>query len=453
MDRPLRIAVFVGSFPVVSETFILRQITGLCDLRHEVDIYADTRGGSLAHPEVQNYRLLERTTFMDMPPEVVPWEMPILPITGRTWIPGETRSRSNLGRAARALPVFLKCLAKHPRLTINVLRPDEYGFQADSLSVLYRLHRLIKKPQGYDVLHAHFGPNGNSFRFARELWKAPLVVSFHGYDFTTVPRKQGAGVYQKLFQTADVITVNSEFSRSRILNLGVPVSKLHKLPVGLNPELFPYRDRILKPGETVRILSIGRLVSIKGHEFAIEAIAKLRQQHPNIHYSIVGEGPQGQSLGQLIKERNLSDHVTLCGALTGPAFKKMIDDAHLFLMPSVSIQGDAEGQGLVMQEAQCAGLPVIATNHGALPEGMLPERSGFLVPERDIQSLCDRLGYLVEHPAIWPTLGRAGREFVAGLYDIRELNLELVALYEQAVMKYNDSKDVKPFQLPPPNCA
>jgi colanic acid/amylovoran biosynthesis glycosyltransferase len=90
MDRPLRIAMFVGMFPVVSETFILRQITGLLDLGHVVDVFADTRvePGSPQHPEVEKYRLLRRTTFMDMPPETAPYEMPVWPIAGRTWPPG-----------------------------------------------------------------------------------------------------------------------------------------------------------------------------------------------------------------------------------------------------------------------------------------------------------------------------------------------------------------------------
>ena len=76
MNRPLRIAIFVGSFPVVSETFILHQITGLLDRGHEVDIYADTRAepSSVVQAEVERYQLLDRTIFMDMPPEAAPWE-------------------------------------------------------------------------------------------------------------------------------------------------------------------------------------------------------------------------------------------------------------------------------------------------------------------------------------------------------------------------------------------
>ena len=62
--------MFVGSFPVVSETFILRQITGLLDLGHEVDIFANVREeGALIHPDVTKYRLLERAMYVNGPAE------------------------------------------------------------------------------------------------------------------------------------------------------------------------------------------------------------------------------------------------------------------------------------------------------------------------------------------------------------------------------------------------
>src|SRR5207249_5283327 len=121
MDRPLRVAVFLGSFPVVSETCILRQITGLLDLGHEVDIYADTRAapGEPVQPEVTSHRLLERTTFLDLPPACSPWEIPVWPLTGSTWVPGESASQSNLTRVARSVPIFLHAFTAQPRLEIG----------------------------------------------------------------------------------------------------------------------------------------------------------------------------------------------------------------------------------------------------------------------------------------------------------------------------------------------
>jgi len=438
MSAPLRIAIFVGSFPVVSETFILRQITGLLDLRHEVNIFADVRTESEGpvQPEVGQYRLLERTTFMDMPPEAAPWEMPVWPLTGRTWPPGAAAPVHNARRVALAIGKFLRCLVSSPRLAFRVLDRREYGYQAASLSALHRLAKLSVEQKRFDVLHAHFGPVGNSFRFAKELWRAPLVVSFHGYDFSTVPRKEGTGVYQRLFRTADSVTVNSEYTRGRVEQLGCPPAKLHMLPMGLNLDDFVFRERTLKAGEPIRILTVARLVEIKGHEGAIRAVARLRERHAGVRYDIVGDGPLRKQLEQLVIELGLQDAVTFHGAQNHAFIRQLMDQAHLAVLSSVTVEGDQEGQGLVLQEAQAAGLPVVATQHGALPEGMMPGRSGLLVPERDVAALADALNYLIGHPEHWPAMGREGRKFVEEHYDARKLSQQLAELLGKAASDY-----------------
>lgn len=438
MNPPLRIAMFVGSFPVVSETFIVRQITGLLDLGHDVDIYADTRAEAVSPvlSEVTKYRLLERTTFMDMPPEAAPWEMPVWPITGRTWPPGSATSIHNSIRLAKALPHFFRCLLAAPRLAFKVSKPSEYRYQAASLSALHRLARLSRVTRQYHVLHAHFGPVGNSFRFARDLWHAPLVVSFHGYDFCTVPRKEGADMYRRLFATADAITVNTEFTRKRVAQLGCPPARLHKIPVGLDPAVFTFHERHRKPEEPVRILMVGRLVEIKGHEYCIRAVAKLRERHPVVRLEIVGEGPLRKPLEELAAKLKLQQIVTFHGACDCITVSRLMTESHLFVLASVCIEGDQEGQGLVLQEAQGCGLPVIATKSGGLPEGILPGQSGFLVPERDVDALAARLAYLIEHPEILPLMGRKGRELVEKCYDIGKLNRQLVELYAKTIANY-----------------
>jgi colanic acid/amylovoran biosynthesis glycosyltransferase len=431
MKRPLRIAMFVGQFPVVSETFILRQITGLLDLGHAVDIFSDTRGEQTGpvQPEVAKYRLLDRTTYMDMPPECAPWELPTWPLAGETWVPGASEPIPNWKRFAEALPALRRCLEHAPALTEQAMSPEHYGFQAQSLSALYRLNRLLALPGGYDVLHAHFGPVGGSFRFARALWHAPLVVSFHGYDFTTLPRRQGAGIYQKLFEAADAVTVNSEFTRGRLAGLGCPATKLHPLPVGVDLTAFPFAPRRRQANEPVRLLTVARLVEIKGHEFVLHALAKVRRRYPEIRYDLVGDGPLGQTLEALVRELGLQDIVTLHGARDGMFVAELMRRSHLAVLGSVSLEGDAEGQGLFLQEAQAGGLPVVATRHGAFPEGMLPGQSGLLVPERDVDGLAQQVESLIAHPETWPEMGRCGRAFIEQRYDIRRLNESLVELY------------------------
>jgi colanic acid/amylovoran biosynthesis glycosyltransferase len=391
------------------------------------------------HAAVSNYRLLERTTYMDMPPECAPWELPVLPLAGETWLPGAADAMPNWKRLADALPALGRCLERAPVLTEKALSEEHSGHRARSLSALYRLDRLSAIPGGYDVLHAHFGPVGESFRFARELWRAPLVVSFHGYDFSTLPRKQGPRIYEKLFATADRVTVNSEFTRSCVARLGCPRDKLRKLPVGLDLEAFPFRTRKWQSGGPVRALTVARLVEIKGHEFAIRAVAKARRRHPELHYDIVGDGPLRKALEALIVKLKLSSVITLHGALDGALVQDLMARAHLAVQASVNVDGDQEGQGLFLQEAQACGLPVVATQHGALAEGLVPEQSGFLVPERDVSALAARLEFLLEHTDGWPEMGLRGRKFVARHYDIRRLNEQLVQLYRDAVTDFDCS--------------
>lgn len=432
----MRIAFFVGGFPLISETFISRQISGLIDLGHEVDIFAEKRPPEEMpiHPEVLKYDLIAKTHYIDTPPASNYWEMPVLPISGQTWLPGSEKPEQNLNRIMHALPTILKCALRSPKVTADVLSSSKYGYQALSLSALYRLSKLCEQSKKYDVLHAHFGPNGNTFRFAKQLWKAPFVVTFHGYDFSIVPQKEGRNVYQNLFEIVDAVTVNSKYTRSQVESLGCPAHKIHKLAVGLNLDEFPFHGRELKPGEKVRVVTVGRLTEKKGLEYSIRAIANVREKHPEIVYDIIGEGALRPKLQDLIQQLAVGDVIRLHGARDTNYVRQIMEQSHIFVLSSVTAEnGDQEGQGLVLQEAQASGLPILATDHNGFSESIAPNESGFLVPERDVAALSERLTYLLEHPHIWSKMGRAGRKYIGETYDIRMLNRQLVCLYEQII--------------------
>jgi colanic acid/amylovoran biosynthesis glycosyltransferase len=448
MSRPLRIAMFVGAFPEISETFILHQITGLLDLGHEVDIYSETRSEirEQMHSEIVKYRLLERTIYMDLPPETGLWELPVWPITGETWPPGDECPIPNWRRVWRALPHLARCLAKSPRLTQQALSHNEYGYQAVSLSALYRLAKLSSVSKHYDVVHAHFGPVGNTFRFTRALWKTPLVVTFHGYDFCVVPRARGTDVYHKLFRVADGVTVNCDYTRERVAGLGCPRERIHNLHVGLHPEQFPFRKRVRQSGEPVRVLSVGRLVEKKGIEYAIRAVASAREKSPNLRYDIVGDGPLRTALEKLIDELGLRQNVFLHGAKNNQFIQQQMAEAHIFMLSSVTAaNGDQEGTPVSIMEAQASGLPVLSTFHSGIPEVVIDGESGFLLPERDVAALAEKLGFLIEHPEVCRKMGARGRRHVEAEYDLRKLNRDLVDIYEQTLTRFRrrDGADVE----------
>ena len=434
----MRVAFFLGLFPAVSETFVLHQITGLMDLGHDVHIYAERppEDGAPVHEAVTRYRLLERTTYLNgrMPAATGYWAMPVWPLTGQTWLPGAEQPISNLSRVWRALPVFLRCLVKSPRLALSVVSRRRYGEQAACLASLYNLHTLASEPQGYDVLHAHFGPVGNDFRFARALWKTPLVVTFHGYDFCVVPRARGADVYHELFRVADAVTVNSDYTRERVAELGCPRGRIHNLHVGLNPEQFAFRERARRAGEPVRVLTVGRLVEKKGVEYAIRAVARAREKFPDLRYDIIGDGPLRGALEKIVDELGLRQNVFLHGAKNAQAIQEFMAGAHIFTLPSVTAaNGDQEGTPVSLMEAQSAGLPVLSTWHSGIPEVVRQNESGFLLPERDVAGLAEKLVFLIENPDICAAMGRRGRQHVETEFDLCKLNRDLAGIYEQAI--------------------
>jgi len=86
----------------------------------------------------------------------------------------------------------------------------------------------------------------------------------------------------------------------------------------------------------------------------------------------------------------------------------------------------------VLKEAMAMGLPVVSTWHGGIPEIVQDGVSGFLVPERDVDALVEKLQYLIDHPEIWLNMGQAGREYVLTHYEMNGLSDRLVEIYRQS---------------------
>jgi colanic acid/amylovoran biosynthesis glycosyltransferase len=203
--------------------------------------------------------------------------------------------------------------------------------------------------------------------------------------------------------------------------------------MGLDLGAFAFRERSAPEDGGVRILSVGRLVEKKGFEYSIRAVAQVRARHRGVRYGIVGDGPRRPHLEELVTSLGLEGTVRFYGAAGREFVRRRLDEAHIFVAPSVTAaNGDVEGQGLVLQEAQACGIPVLATKHDGLPEGMLPGQSGFLVPERNAPDMAARLEYMLERADLWAEWGRAGRRHVKEHYDIRLLSRQLEGLYVEA---------------------
>ncbi|NER20257.1 MAG: colanic acid biosynthesis glycosyltransferase WcaL [Symploca sp. SIO1C2] len=407
----MKIAFVVHTFPSLSETFILNQIVGLIQEGHDVDIYAEeSEVSDKIHPDVNKYNLTSRTYYQ-----------PKIP-------------RNFLLRVAKAVVILLRYLFICPFALFRCLNFVAYGRQASSLRLLYAIVPFIEsRTKRYDIMHCHFGNEGVRGVFTREVLKltAKVVTTFYGYDVNAYPLTYGKNVYLPLFKRGDHYIAISNFIGKEAISLGCPEAKLIKIPLGLDPAEYHFRPRSLPEGELIKIVTVARLVEKKGIEYSIQAVAEVAKKYPHIQYCIAGDGPLRASLEQLIKTLKVEDKVKLLGWKTKDEVQQLYDDSHIFILASVTAaNGDKEGQGLVLQEAQSMGLPVIATIHNGFPDSIRDGTSGFLVPERDIPSLAHKLIYLVENPEVWSEMGHAGRTFVEEVFDNQKLTQKLIHVYQ-----------------------
>ena len=406
----MRIVVVARAFPVLSQTFVLDHITGLIDLGQDVRIVSlagRPTEEALVHPAVDDYRLLERTTFLDPP-------------------------RSLLG-ALRAAPEALAGLRRArgagAPLRMDLMR-KHWGLPHPS--ALICAERLSAVLADADLVHAHFGPSALACLPATSALGIPLLTTFHGYDVHTYPAREGATCYRRLFQYGSLFLTNTEDTRRRVIELGGSPDRILVHHQGTSMDGMRVAPREDRAGEVTSLLTVGRLVEFKGHPYAIRAVAQLIERGHKLRYRIVGDGPLRAELQGLIDTLGVHEHITLLGSRQKSDVLDLYDEADLFVLASITTsEGRVEAQGLVVQEAQACGLPVVVTDNGGLAEGMVAGETGFLVPERDVEALATQLAVLLEDPGLRLAMGRRGRAFVDEQFNLATLNRRLVSIYEE----------------------
>jgi len=407
----MRIAIIVDAFPVLSETFVTNQVCWFLSKGFKVELFARFRlEQDVLHPDIAKHHLMGITHFWDYCPE-----------EKERFSPPAWAALKNIFRS----PVeILKLLHKYRQHII-------------SLKQLNFLIPLLSKK--FDIIHCHFGPNGMLGIYAKEMGvRAPVITSFNGYDCSLTIVTGGRDFYRDLFRQGDLFMPVSDYFRRRLVELGCDEKKIVVHHSGIDLGKFMFLERKIRDGEMVKILTVGRLVEKKGHEYMIKALARLVARRQNILYVIAGVGPLRAGLESLSRKLGIEKHVRFMGAVNQDELLLLYRSAHVFALPSITADnGDQEGISATLMEAQASGLPVLATWHSGIPELVVDGKSGFLVPERDVGALEDKLNYLIEHPELWPSMGRFGRCIVEEGYNLDTLNWRLVEIYQNLLRGNN----------------
>ena len=423
----MRIAVLVGAFPTVSETFILNQVTGLLDRGHDVRIFAGKVGSpAVIHSDIVTYGLMDRVRYSaELPDEYPRRFMAALPLFGRL--------------------VFHKPVDGARLLTSATLGRTEAPL--DLLSDAAPFQEL----DTFDVLLCHFGPIGARAARLRDagMVRGRVVTVFHGFDVSAFVRRSGSDTYAQLFKTGDLFLPISDHWRRRLITLGCPPARIavHRMGIDCSKFNFAVRERL--EGEPLRLATVARLVEKKGVEYAIRAVARLVAGGVDVEYSIVGDGPLRGAMVQLVAELGLSERVKIMGAMAHADVAALLARSHVMVAPSVTAaNGDMEGIPVAMMEAMASGLPVVSTLHSGIPELVRDGVTGYLVPERDTDALAAKLEYVAGHQSEWLSVAEAARKFVEENHDISVLNdqlaLRLEALLSATPGAYSHQPSAEP---------
>jgi len=272
---------------------------------------------------------------------------------------------------------------------------------------------LPEDKQGYfDIICYQFGDvaNRNLDLLQALTLNGKSIVIFRGADVSSYVK--GKETYAHLLDTINFCLPCCESFRRILLDLGCDPVKTGVVHSTINCDNFPYREPT-KPKDIIRIITTARLVEKKGLHYSIEAVAELIKKGYLLEYWIVGWGPLKQTIEQQIIDLGMQEHIKLLGVVPNQQLANVLHECHIFVLAAiVAKNGNIDGIPNALKEAMACGLPVISTNVSGIPELVEDGISGFLVEQKNVAQLIEKLEYLITHPEKWNVMGYAGREKV-----------------------------------------
>lgn len=298
-----------------------------------------------------------------------------------------------------------------------------------SVKLIPELCRAIAREKP-DVVHTH---SSLSARIASRMLRVPVVYTKH--NLVRIPGPSGRvppsfgpvrrainGAAARLL--ADKIIAVSEGVYRDLVESGINPRMVVAIPNGI--DLKPFRPRLYRDGGAKRsevvVGTVARLHPQKGLDVLVEAARTVVRAQPGIRFIIGGTGPMESELRSKIASARLDPYVKLCGFVHDvPAFLEKLD---IYVLSS-----HYEGLPLAVLEAMAAGLPVIATNVGGVPEAVVDGVTGILVPPGQPTALAHAIVRLAIDPELAYNMGSQGRRRAEELFDARLMAERTVEVY------------------------
>lgn len=411
------IAFVVKNFPTVSETFIVNQINGVIEAGYQVSLFAYNRVNTkVIHESLKRYDLLGRVQYFKKPP--------VSKLTRLLVFFGWTLKhifKLQWGRFFKSINIF------------------KYGKEAYTLKLFYEAQWFLLN-NDFDLIHAHFGMNGERIAYLKAQGIIPksvkIITTFHGYDLEPKNLEEYRTTYANLFKYADAFTVNTPYLEGLLQQVNFCNKPHYVLPVGLDTQFFKRTNPKHDTG-FFDLVFCGKLIPLKGADVAIDVVRKLHDiGYISVRLHLIGDGKLSEQIKLEVYEAQLEDYVILYGALSQEAIKVRFEQADVLIMPGrYDSEGRAETQGLVIQEAQAMELPVMVSGVGGMKYGLIHNESGFVVESENVDGFVKAVEMLILDSHLKEEMGKSGRVFVERNYDNDILGAKLLVIYKTTLYK------------------
>lgn len=386
-----RVAYLVSQYPALSHTFIETEVEALRRLGVEVDTFSVRPPGTMLSDRSRSEH--RRTVVL--------------------------QDRTAVLRALGAL------LARSPvalgKALVTALRSGPASPKGRVWQLFYLLEGLVlwqaMRRRGLRRVHVHFANNGADI--ARLAVAVGRAVDGPDAGWTWSLTMHGSTEFDDRvqhdlpakFRSADFTACISDFTRGQVMRDLDPADwdKAVLVRMGVDTSRFrpPAEPRRRAPGEALRILTVGRLVAVKGTPVLVAAVEDLIARGVPVHLVVAGGGELLEALRELVDRRGLGDAVELLGPVSPDLLPDMYRSVDVFCLPSF-----AEGLPVVLMEAMASGLPVVSTIINGIPELVLDRRTGLLVVSGRADRLADALQELHADADLGRRLGENGRDAV-----------------------------------------
>ncbi|MBN2629242.1 MAG: glycosyltransferase [Rhodobacteraceae bacterium] len=401
----MKIAYLVNTYPRGSLTFVRREILALERMGWQVHRFA-LRSDSDALVDPADIAEDSRTEH------ILKIGMGRLAASALDWMVRHPV------KAMRATRLALACGANGAGNTPGTGgRLRHMIYLAEAAHLARRCHEL-RIPH----LHAHFGTNSATVAMLSSLLAGPgYSFTVHGPEEFDAPRALSLG--EKADRARFTVAISS-FGRSQLCRWAAVETwpRLHVVHCGIEP--WRFAEPAPAPAGGPHLVAIGRFSEQKGFGLLIEAVALVAPDLPDLHLTLVGDGPMRPQIEAMIAARGLGRKISLSGWLDEARVRAALAGAQALVVPSF-----AEGLPVVIMEAMVSGRPVIATSIAGIPELVTPD-CGWLVPAGDVQALAQALRGLAATPIDdLVRMGEAARRRVLARHDIDREAERLTVLF------------------------